>query len=171
MRGGEGRRHDDGRPIAGDLGEFSDLVGLCDHVAHVAAHHPVLQVGRLKQRRGRDDDRAELHRGEHDLPQRDDVAEHEQHVVAAPHPQATQPVRHLPGSGRHGRVADRLVGAVVADYAQRQPFGMLGGDHVEPVERPVELVERGPGEAGHGRVVVGPVGKQQVTRRPERARV
>ena len=130
---------------------------------------PVRQVGGLQQRRGGDDDRAELHRREHHLPQRDDVAEHQQHVVAAPHPEAAQPVRHLAGPGRHGRVADRLVRPVVADHPQREPVRVLGGDHVEPVERPVELVQRRPGEAGRGRGVVGPVGEQQVARRAERA--
>jgi hypothetical protein len=143
---------------------------LGDHVPHVTPGDPVLEVGGLQQRRGRDDDRAEFHRREHDLPQRDDVAEHQQHVVAAAHPEAAQPVRHLRGPGRHRRVAQRLVGPVVADHAQREPVGMLGRDHVEPVERPVELVKRGPGEPGHGRGVLGPVGDQQVTRRAERAR-
>ena len=53
------------------------------------------------------------------------------------------------------RVADGLVGPVVLDDAQREPVGMLGGDHVEPVERPVELVKRGPRKAGDGRRVLG----------------
>ena len=47
---------------------------------------------------------------------------------------------------------------------------MLGGDHVEPVERPVELVQRRPAKRTQRRVVVVPVTKQQVPGRPERGR-
>ena len=41
------------------------------------------------------------------------------------------------------RVAEPSLGPVVADHPQRDPVGVLGGDHVEPVQRPVELVQLG----------------------------
>ena len=60
------------------------------------------------------------------------------------------------------------VAAVVGHDAQRDPVRVLGGDHVEPVERPVELVKLGPGEFAPGGVVVVPQPQQQVSRGPER---
>ena len=158
--------HDPG-PRAGDAGELRRLGLLGHHVPHVAPRHPVFQVGRLQQRRRGDDDRAQLHRRQHHLPQRDDVAQHEQHPVAAPHPEPAQPGRDLRRPRRQAPVADRLVGPVVADHPQRDPVGMLGRDRVEPVEGPVELVQLRPAELGPGRVVVLAVVQQQVTGRAE----
>ena len=97
-------------------------------------------------------DRAELDRREHDLPQRHDVAEHQQHVVAAPHAEAAQPVRHLRRTGPPSpRSSPPRRSRRRRPRAARVRSRVLGGDHVEPVERPVELVQRGPGEGGDGR--------------------
>ena len=64
-------------------------------VAHLAAVDAVRQVARPQQGGGRDDDRAELDGGEHDLPERRDVAEHEEHAVTAVDADLLQPRGHL----------------------------------------------------------------------------
>jgi hypothetical protein len=129
-------------------------------VADLAARDTVRQVGGLQQRRGRDHHRAELHRGQDDLPQRRDVAEHQQYPVAAPDPEPAQPVRELRRPGRHRPERQAHVGPAVADDPQRGPVRVLGRDHVEPVQRPVELAELGPGELAPRGFVVGPVGQE-----------
>ena len=73
----------DPRVVAGHVGELGRVGRRRDDVARVAALDAVAQVGGAEQRRRRDDHRAELHRGQHRLPQRDLVAEHQQHAVAA----------------------------------------------------------------------------------------
>ena len=136
----------------------------------LAPRDPVHQIGRLQQRGRRDDHGPELHRGQDDLPQRRHVAEHQQHPVAAPDAEAAQPVGDLRRPGGQLRVGQADINPVVADDPQRGPVRMLGRDHVEPVERPVELAEFGPGELAPRGFVVVPVAKQQVPRRAERAR-
>jgi hypothetical protein len=52
---------------------------------HAPARNPIGDVIRRKQRGGGDDHRAQLHHRQHGLPQRRNVAQHEQHAVAALH--------------------------------------------------------------------------------------
>ena len=169
--------------------------GFGEHVPDLAAGDPVGQVRRTEQRRRGDDHRAKLHRGQDGLPERRDVAEHEQQPVPAPDPHVVQPVGHLAGARGHLGVTDpgapfRLAGfrarraarpgspwlpAVLrpgrGDDAQCGPVRMLRGDHVEPVERPVELVQVRPGEPGSGGVEVSTVAEQEIARGPEAGRV
>ena len=157
-------------PLARHRAELRQLGRVGDDVPDLASRDAVDEVGRLQQRRRRDDHRPELHRGQDDFPQRRHVAEHQQHPVPAPDPEAAQPVGHLPRPGRQLGKGQADVVPVVADDPQRGPVRVLGGDHVEPVERPVELVKLGPGELPPGGFVVVPVAKQQVPRGPEGGR-
>ena len=142
----------DPRPVPGQPGELGRRNRVGDDVPDIAPHETVGQVGGLQQRRGRDDHRAELHRGQDDLPQRRHVAEHEQHPVAAPDPEPAQPVRDLRRTRRQRAVRQAHVGPVVGDDPQPGPVRVLGGDHVEPVQRPVELVQVRPGELASARI-------------------
>ena len=155
--------HRDAGPGPGQVAEPRGVHGLGDDVPDIAARDPVRQVLRAQQRGRRDDDRAELHRGQDDLPQRRDVAEHHQYPVAAAHAEPAQPVGDLVGAGGELGVAEPDV-AVGRHHAQRVALGMLGGEHVEPVQCPVEFVKVGPGELGPGGLVVGAVAQQQVAR-------
>ena len=161
--------HDPG-PVTGHRGKLRHAGRVGDDVPDLPAGHPVHQVGRLQQRGRRDDHRAELHRGQDDFPQRHDVAEHQQHPVAPSDAEVAQPRGHLRRPGRQFRVRQRHVGPVVGQDPQRRKVGVLGRDHVEPVQCPVELVEHRPLEGTPRRVVVVPVMKQQVACCPERVR-
>ena len=162
--------HRDPRPLARYLAELHQLGRIGDDVPDLAPGDAVDQVGRLQQRRRRDDHGPELHRGQDDLPQRRHVAEHQQHPIAAPDAEAAQPVGHLRRPGGQLPVGQADVKPFVGDDPQRGPVRMLARDHVEPVERPVELVEFGPGELAPRGFVVVPVAEQQIPRRAERSR-
>ena len=112
----------------------------------VAALDPVGQVPRTEQGGGGDQDGAELDAGEHHLPQRRDVAEHEEHPVAAVDALGPQPGRELRRPGGQVGVGQQVLGAVRVDDPERQGLGLLGGQHVEPVEAEVEVLELGPPE-------------------------
>src|SRR5207245_6750446 len=53
--------------------------------------------------------------------------------------------------------------AAVGDDPQRWLVRAAGRDRVEPVQRPVELLQRGPGELTFGHRVVLAVAQEQVT--------
>ncbi len=149
-------------PVPRDLGEPGGVAVLGDHVPDVAAGHPVGQVLRAEQGAGRDDDHAELHRGQDDLPQRRDVAQHQQQPVTPPGAEAAQPVGHLVGARGHLAVADPGGRVPVGHDAQRVAVRVLGRDHVEPVQGPVELIQLRPGELGQRGRVVRTVAQQKV---------
>ena len=159
----------DPRPLTRHLPELPQLGRVGDDVPDLAPGDPVGEVGRLQQRRRRDDHGPELHRGQDDLPQRRHVAEHQQHPVAAPDTEAAQPVGGLPRPGLQLAVGQAGV-PVVGQDPQRGPVRVLGRDHVEPVERPVELAEFGPGELAPRGLVVVSIAKQQVPCRAEGGR-
>ena len=71
---------------------FGASAAVGDQMAHPAALEPVPQVVRRQQRGRGDHHGAELHRRQHRLPQRHDVAEHQQDALAAPHAERAQPV-------------------------------------------------------------------------------
>ncbi len=102
-----------------------------------AALDPVSQVGRAQGGGGREDHRAELHHGEHRLPQFHLVAEHDHHPVAAPHPLLCQPSGYLVGAVDHLSEAVLRFAAVLFDDPQRRGVVVPRVD-VEPVDRPVE---------------------------------
>ncbi len=142
--------------------ELRRIAAIGDDVPHPPAREAVPQVGAVEQRRRRDHHRAELHRRQHRLPQRHDVAEHHQDAVAALHPHGAQPVGQPAGIGRElGEAAHRRA---VAGDAQRlgvaeRAAGELG---IEPVERVVEGLEPRPAEVAAGGGVVLAVGEEEV---------
>ena len=69
--------------LPGTSANFSVSAEAVDHVLDLAALDAVGEVARTEQGGRRDDDGTELDAGEHDLPERHHVAEHEQHPVAA----------------------------------------------------------------------------------------
>ena len=157
-----------GRPDAdphqvGQVGELAGLVGGGDHGASPAARGTVGEVRGAGRGGRRHDDRADLHHGEHDVPQLALVAEHEQHRVTAPHAEALQPATDPVGAGRHGVEADLLARAVLGHDDEGRVV-VAAGDRVEPVDRPVELLpDVGPGERGECLLVPPPQGDQLVT--------
>jgi hypothetical protein len=74
--------------------------------------------------------------------------------VAARHAVLAQPVRHLVRAGRQLGERARPLAAVLLDDPQRPAPAALGGQHVEPVQRPVERVYPRPAELAVRTVVV-----------------
>ncbi len=171
-RGGEvgpalrGAAHGDALVVAGDGGETLGQLVAGDHVLDAAARDAVPQVALREQGGGRDDHRTELDHGQHHVPQLDLVGEHEQDPVARLHAALAQPVGRAVGADPH--LVERVLGlgglaapVVLLDDPQGRVVVALGLD-VEPVQRPVPLVQLGPGEAGPGGVVVLGVRLQEV---------
>jgi hypothetical protein len=151
--------------VARQAGAFSDLLLVGHDHACAAALDAVGQFLAGEQRRRRDHDDTQLHGSQHDLPQRRHVVEDEEEMVAAPEPLLAQVVgdlvraRRQLGEGELGLLARRHV-----DDPERAAVLAVGGMRqlrIEPFERPVERPRLRPLEAGHGLVVVGPVGQQE----------
>ena len=70
--------------------ELGGIAGGGHDMLRPPAREPVGEIGGREQCRRRDHHGAELHRREHRLPQRRDVAEHHQHAVAALHAERAQ---------------------------------------------------------------------------------
>ena len=144
---------DDPRVVAGEVVELGGIRGAGDHVAHPAAGEAVEQVVAGQQRGRRHDHRAELHRRQHRLPQRHDVAQHQQHAVAAAHAKRTEVVGDPVRARRHLGERHLDLAAALVDLPQRRPL-VAAGDRVEVIERPVEAFEHRPGEVAIGGGVV-----------------
>ena len=157
------RADDDPRQITADLPELLHGGGACDHAADAAAVDPILDVVRRQQRRGRADDRAELDEREHRLPQRDLVAQHEQHAVVSPDALFAKEVGHLVRPDRQAGEGTYLLGPVLVHDVKRLLL-VTAGDGVEVVERPVEFLELRPPELANGRVVVGSMEQAEIAR-------
>ena len=91
-------------------------------MAGAAALEPVGEIVCGQQRRCGDDHGAELHRRQHDFPQRDDVAEHQQDAVAAFDAEGAQAVGDAVGP--FGQFGEGEPGGAVADDDQG---GLVGG--------------------------------------------
>ena len=156
----------DPRVVALDLGELAGIARSCDDVADVAALEAVEQLVVADHRRCRHDDGAELDRRQHHLPERHDVAEHQQEAVAAADTVAAQEIGHLVGA--LGEFAERQLrlARVAGRHPQRRPVVAAGVD-VEPVERPVEGLELGPAKAGVRPVIVLAVGDEELACLPK----
>ncbi len=132
-------------------------------MAGSAAIEAVDEIIARQQRRRRDHDGAQFHRRQHHLPQRHDIAEHQQDAVAAPDPERPQmvrdPVRPLGYLGK----AQPLLAAALVDDPQREAVIALR-HRVEIVERPVEPVEHRPAEIAVRGLVIGAMGQQEVAR-------
>ena len=160
-----------GRATHGDAPEIArqvlELVGvrLADHhMPDLAALDAVDEVFGGQQRGRGDHHRAELDRGEHGLPQRHFVAEHDQDALAALDALLAQPVGDAVRARRHLGEGQPGFAAVFLDDPQRRVVVALGHG-IEVVQRPVELLEPGPLEAGVGGRVVAAVLQQEVARR------
>ena len=57
---------------------------VCDDSLHGTTLQPIAQLVALKERRRGNEDCAELDRGQHRFPQRDDVSQHEEDAIAGP---------------------------------------------------------------------------------------
>ncbi len=160
---------DQGEPL-GDAGEFCCLLRAGNDVADAAAFEPVEQIGLGQQGGGRDHHGTQLYRRQHGLPQRDDITEHQQDAVAALHAERAQAVGDAVGAFRQFSEGD--FGGAVTDDLQRGSLRRFAAGEfgIEPVERPVEAVERGPAERPAGCLVIGAMGQQTVARRLERRR-
>ncbi len=159
-----GRRaaaHGDARVVAGHVVELAGVLGARDHVPDPAAVDAVAQVGGAEQGGGRDDDRAQLHRGERGLPQLHLVAEHHEDAVLGAHAPLAQAVGHAVGAGGHLGEGDLDLAAVLLDDVQGGAVVAVGDD-VEPVQRPVEVIGTGPPEPLVGGGVVLAVFQQEV---------
>jgi DNA-binding transcriptional LysR family regulator len=137
------------------------------HRLGVAAADAIGEVGFRQERRRRDHHRAELDRGQHDLPQRCDVAERQENPVAAPDAEGAQPVCRLAGAARH--LAERR-SALHAGRGfhdpQRRAIAAIGSiaEPIEPVDRPVERDRLRPAEAGVGAGVIFAMVEQKLPR-------
>ena len=136
------RRADgDADAVVRDPGVPAGLRAAGDDGPYAAALDPVREVGVGEQRGRGDHHRAGPDAAEHDLPQRDRVAEHDQDPVARLQPGLGEPAGHLTGSLGHLGVRPGVDLAVLLDDGQRRDLGLLDRERVEPVPRPVEPVE------------------------------
>ena len=92
--------HDADQLLAAEAFEFRDLVLRRHHHLGPATIEPVAQFVRRQQRGGGDHHHAKLHRRQHGLPQRDDIAEQQQQMIAALETLRTQEVCDLIGATR-----------------------------------------------------------------------
>ena len=161
------RRTDDNtREIAAaEAGEFRDLILRRHHHLGAAAIEPILQFIRRQQRGRRNHHHAELDRRQHGLPQRDDIAEQQQQMIAALQALRAQEIRDLVGTARQRleREFCLAVAAGIDDPQRRAAFavGVARQLRIEPVQRPVEGDRIGPAEIRHRLVVVGAVFQQE----------
>ncbi len=147
--------------------ELARIRAVGDDMPDPTAGEAVPKIGRRQQRRRRDHHGAELHRRQHGLPQRHDIAEHQQDPVAAPDAQVAQPVRQAAGIGRE--LGEAAGGGGVADDAERlgiaqRPAGKLG---IEPVQRVVEMLHARPTEAAMRAGIILAMREEEVARLPE----
>ena len=141
------------RVLARHARELVDVARVGDDVPHPAARDAVAQIGGPDGRRRRHDDRAELHDGEHEIPQFDLVAEHEDDRVTALHALLCEPRGDGVGAARHLVVRHLERRAVLLDDDDGCAV-VAARDGVEPVDRPVEAVaDIGPRERRHSVVM------------------
>ena len=102
------------------------------HKGDVPAFQPVLQVGAGEQCRGRDDNHTQLDGGQHRLPERHLVAQHEQYAVALFRAEPHQKVCHLAGATGELGIGERSLGAGLLEDAQGRRV-IVAGNAVEVV--------------------------------------
>ena len=83
------------QPVAAEAGKFRHLVLGRDHRPRLAAIEPVAEFIRRQQRGRGDYHHPELHCRQHGLPQRHDIAEQQQKMIAALQPLRAQKVGDL----------------------------------------------------------------------------
>ena len=125
-----------------------------------------MQIVAREQAGGGDHDCAELDRCEHRLPQRDLIAEHQQHAIVALHALRAQPVRDLVRACGERRKREAVLFARLLDDPQSNVV-VAGRQGVEVIERPIEFAQLRQAEVAAHRSIVGPVGEQEVARLQE----
>ncbi len=157
---------------AAQIRKLRNLVLCRDHHPRPAAVEPILQLVRRQQRGRGDHHHAKLHRRQHGLPERHDIAEQQQQVIATPQALRTQKIRDLVGAARQRREGEFcLPVAAGIDDPQRRAVtarGIICKPSVEPVERPVERRWIWPAETLHRRIVIGAMLEQKGARVLER---
>ena len=118
---------------------FDTLAALGDDMPDASAIDAVLKISSREQRRRRCHDDAKLDRGEQRLPERHFVAEHQQQAVAASCAEAAQEVCDAIRRRRQFREGPDRLRAVFFDNVQGGTI-VAGGDGIEVVERPVEVL-------------------------------
>ena len=134
-----------------------------DDMPHSSSGNAIRNVIGREQRGGGNDHRAQFHHRQHGLPQRRDVAEHEQHAVATAHAQAAIVVSEAIGPLRKLCECQLVLAAIFVGHPQRGLVAAIaGGNLVKPVQRPVEALKLRPLEAGVGGGVVVAMGEEEV---------
>ena len=134
------------------------------HETRAATGEAVLQIITGEQRRRGDHHRAELHRRQHHLPQRHNIAEHEQNAVPALHTKRAQPIGDTVGGG--GKLGKAYLRRAIADDFQRRVLTLraLGQFGIEPIQRPVEMGQFRPAEIAIGSRVIAALRQQEIPR-------
>ena len=147
---------------AGGFNLWRKLSG-ADNVLHVAAGDAISQIIGGEQRGGGNDDRAQLDHGQHGLPQRRNVAEHEQHAVATLNAKTAVVVSEAIGPLRELGKSQLVLAAIFIGHPQRGLVAAIaGGNLVKPVQRPVEAIKLWPLEACVSCGVVVAMGEKEV---------
>jgi hypothetical protein len=157
--------HNANKLITAEAREFRDLVLGRHHDPGTAAIEPVAQLIRRQQRGRGDHHHPELHCRQHGLPQRNDIAEQQQKMIAALEPLRAQEVCDLIGTARQ-RPERQLCFAIAAgiDDPQRRPvlaFGIARQFRIDPIQRPIKRHRIRPAESLHCRIVVGAMLQQE----------
>ena len=137
-----------------DLFKRAGLAGGRNDMRHVAAVDPVPQIVGGKERTARDNDCAQLHGSQHELPERCLVAQHEEHMLAFRHSEAAQEVGRAIGTGGHfGKTDPDWRTGFAGDHECR--CGIARRHGVEVIESPVEVFQCRPDElAIRARIVI-----------------
>jgi len=146
---------------AGHCLELRDVVRARDDVADVTTINAILEIGGREEGRGGGDDDTELDRGEERFPERDLVAEHQHQAVAPSRAHAAQVVRDTVRCCRQFREGADGLGSVLFDNVQGRTI-VAGGDRIEVVERPVEVMECRPAKTVERFVIIGSVLQDEV---------
>ena len=161
---GRGADHDPHQIFAAEARKLRHLILRSHHHPRPAAIEPVAQFIRGEKRGRRDHHDAELHRRQHGLPQRHDIAEQQQQMIAALHALRAQEVRHLVRTGREGRKGKFCLLVAGIDDPERSAIPAVriaGKFRIEPVQRPVERNRIGPAKPLYGRIVIGAMLEQK----------
>ena len=139
-----------------------------NHVAYPPARDAVGEIIRGEQRRGGNDDAAQLHDRQHRFPEGRNVAQHQQDAVAAVHAQLAEVVRN---AGRALRQLGKRQLGFFSAFVHHPQGGLVapvaGGDAVKPVQRPIEAIELGPLEARVSGLIIVAVREQKIARGAE----
>ncbi len=126
-----------------DLGEARGERGIRDNGFYGAPLHAVGEIVTLEERRRRNDDGSELDGCEHRLPQRHDVAEHDENAIPGTDALGPEEICDLGSAARQLRETQGFIATRVIDYPQCRGV-IAGSDHVKVVAAPVEVLKRRP---------------------------